>query len=108
MRQVADPTQSDRDVVVAEPPHYDHNADLTPPHFFAPDPDDSTSCLTCGSADGWGCLHLTERGEFDTDEGVPRCPNCEHFRHSAACDVVVSRWPERLCPCGGERGDAVA
>lgn len=102
-----EPPDLDRGPVLTEPslvPEYDHNADLVPPHFLEPDPDDTTSCLRCGDVNGWGCLHLTERGEFDVDDDfgkAPRCPTCPHYAHSAACDVIVSRWPERICPCGG-------
>lgn len=85
-------------------------AELQPkPHVFV---EDSLSlegdCAVCGL----NIPHATtEPGEFDTDDDFGkalRCPNCPHFQHQAACDVVVSRWPTRVCPCGGERRDAVA
>lgn len=76
----------------------------TEKHTFEPDPLSPGDCSTCGMSASIGGLHLPDPPAFeDIDDGPPPiCDRCPHWQHKAPCDVVVSRYPQRLCPCGGE------
>lgn len=91
---------------IPAPPEYDPNADLTPPHFLDPDPQDSTNCKVCGDVNGYGVLHLTEPVELvgDVPDRIPTCPDCTHYAHDRGpCRVLLSRFPKRTCECRGTR-----
>ena len=86
-----------------DPPEYTPGEDDTTAlerHFLQPDPHDSTSCKRCGDVNGWGFLHLTERGEFDTDDPQPRLCACGHYTHKDKCWGGVPSYPRpKPCDC---------
>ena len=76
--------------------------DLRPvKHRFEPDEsNEGATCRRCGEAWNFGALHLSECGEFDTDDPEPSLCVCGHYTHKDKCWGGVPSYPRpKPCDC---------